>query len=94
MAKREHAMGTRGGSETRSRGYWVAAIVGGSPGTGEWKDLCGLWSGNVETGEGGLRLGIKGRVSAYVVWEAVDGNGGVSVTFREPGNEGADIGDY
>jgi hypothetical protein len=76
---------------------WVATMVGGRPGTGEWKDLCGSWSGDVETGEGGLwgmRLGIKGRVSAYVVWEAVGGSGGVSVAFREPGNEGADIDDY
>lgn len=76
---------------------WIDTMVGGRPGTGEWKDLCDLWSGNVETGEGGLwglRLGIKGRVSAYVVGETVDGSGGVSVAFREPGTEGADIDDY
>ena len=63
-------------------------MVGGRPGMGEWKHLCGLWSGDVETGEGGLwglRLGINGRVSAYVVWETVGGSGGVSVAFREPG---------
>jgi hypothetical protein len=76
---------------------WAATMVGGRPGTGEWKDLCELWSGNVETGEGGLwglRLGIKGRVGAYVVGEAIDGSGGVSVAFKEPGTGGADIDDY
>ena len=76
---------------------WVATMVGGHPGAGEWEDLCGLWSGDVETGEGGLwglRLGIKGRVSAYVVGEAVDGSGGVSVALKEPGTDGADIGEY
>lgn len=69
---------------------WVATMVGGRPGTGEWKDLCGLWSGDMETGESGLwglRLGIKGRVGAYVVGEAIDGSGGVSVAFTESATE-------
>lgn len=73
---------------------WVATMVGGRLGTGEWKDLCGLWSGDIETGEGGLwglRLGIKGRVGAYVVGEGIDRSGGVSVVFKEPGSEGDDI---
>lgn len=69
---------------------WVATMVGGRPGIGEWKDLCGLWSGEMETGNGGLwglRLGIKGRVSAHVMGEAVDGSGGVSVAFTEAATE-------
>lgn len=76
---------------------WVATMVGGHPGTEEWKDLCYLWSGDVETGEGGLwglRLGIKGRVGTYVVGEAVDGSGGVSVAFEELGTEEAGVDDY
>jgi hypothetical protein len=76
---------------------WVATMVGGRLGTGEWKDLCNLWSGNVETGQGGLwglRLGIKGRVGAYVVGEAVDGSGGVSVAFEELGIGEAGVDDY
>jgi len=42
---------------------WVANMVGGRAGGGEWIDLCSLWSGG-EFGDGlrGLRLGIKGHV--------------------------------
>jgi len=76
---------------------WVATMVGGRPGTGEWKDLCRLWSGEVETGDVGLlglRLGIKGRVGAYVVGEAIDGSGGVSVAFVESATRGDNIDEY
>jgi hypothetical protein len=76
---------------------WVATMVGGRPGTGEWKDLCRLWSGEVETGDvglWGLRLGIKGRVGAYVVGEAIDGSGGVSVAFVKSSTGGDNIDEY
>jgi hypothetical protein len=76
---------------------WVATLFGGRPETEEWKNLCYLWSGDVETGERGLwglRLGIKGRVGTYVVGEAVDGSGGVSLIIEELGNGGADIDDH
>jgi hypothetical protein len=71
-------------------GTWVSTMVGGRPETGEWKDLCRLWSGDVETGKSGLwglKLGIKGSVGTYVVGEAIDGSGGVSVALAEPKTE-------
>ncbi len=75
----------------------VATMVGARPGIGEWKDLCGLWSGDMENGEGGLwglRLGIKGRVGAHIVGEAIDGSGGVSVIFMGSATEGHIIDQY
>lgn len=61
---------------------WVATMVGGRPGSGEWKDLCALWGPDMDTGEGGLRglrLGIKGRVGYVTAGEAIDGSGGMAV---------------
>jgi hypothetical protein len=66
---------------------WVATMAGGRAGVGEWKDLCGLWAGDVN-GDGGLwglRLGIKGRLTAVSM--EIDG----SVT---PGAEMIDDQDY
>jgi hypothetical protein len=53
---------------------WVTTMVGGRAGGGEWKDLCGLWAGdaNGEGGLRGLRLGIKGLVTAVSM--EVDGS--------------------
>lgn len=71
---------------------WVATVAGGRPGTGEWRDLCGLWSGEGEGGLWGLRLGIKGRVGAQVVLgEAVGGSGVVSVAFMKPVSLGDNV---
>lgn len=55
---------------------WVATMVGGRAGGGEWKDLCGLWAGDVpgsaQDGLWGLRLGIKGRVGTAGLKTEVD----------------------
>jgi hypothetical protein len=63
---------------------WVASMVGGRPGTGEWRDLCNLWSGDEEAGLGkgglwGLKLGIMGRVGDAKVQKFVADRGGESV---------------
>jgi hypothetical protein len=58
---------------------WVATMVGGRAGGGEWKDLCSLWAGEEGAAAGGLRglrLGIKGRIGDNVTGISVDGSGG------------------
>lgn len=69
---------------------WVPSMAGGRLGSGEWNDLCGLWSGDRETGEGGLwglRLGIKGRIGGSAEGIAIDGTDG-NVQVMEMGTGG------